>query len=320
MESLLRVGIIGLGQRWQRRYRPALAALGSRYQITAACDPVLERASQEARRLGCPAFTGPAELVQRKEVDAVLCLDPQWYRLWPVEVACQAGKPCLCCDSLERDEGHADRLCRLAEENRVLVLMGLPSRFQPAALALQELLNQRQAQVRLVLCTTAYAPEQPRPAAGFFPASLALLDWCTSLVEGAPVQILVSSLAGETLSTLLLRYADGQGVQICRYQVAGPQRPRRELQVITDRGTALVRLPQQVHWIDEHGRYAPRVSQGRPVEMVLLEQFHSAVVEGRPVMPDLAHVHRLLGWRRLALQSNLEGHWIDVAGEEHWNA
>jgi predicted dehydrogenase len=319
MGRLLRVGIVGLGQRWQRRYRQALAALNDRYQIAAVCDQVLECAAQEGRRLGCPSVAGPAELVQGKEVDAVLCLDPQWYRLWPVEAACQAGKPCLCCDQLERDEIHADRLCRLAEEKRVLVLMGLTSRFHPAALALKEMLDMRRAQVRLVLCSTAYSPGQRHPGAGFYPGSLALLDWCASLVDGIPVQLLGTSLAGETLSILLLRYNEGKGVQISRYQGTGPQRFTREMHVITDRGTAVVRLPRHVHWMDGHGMDVPRV-QGPPVAVTLLEQFHTAVTEGRPVMPNLAHVHRLLGWWRLAAQSNLEGRWIDVAGDEHWNA
>jgi predicted dehydrogenase len=315
--AVLRVGIVGLGPRWQRRYRPALAALVDRFQFSAVCDQVLERASLEGRRLGCAAVAGPAELAQRKDVDAVLSLDAQWFRLWPVEAACRASKPCLCCDTLERDEAHADRLSRLAQASRVPILLGLTSRLHPAARTLKDLLSTRQAQVRLVRCSTAIPVAGPRQAV---PCSLALLDWCTSLIEGTPSHVFGAALADEAISTLLLRYANGKAVQITRYQATGPKRRTRELQVITDRGTALVRLPAQVRWTDEQATYLPCVQENRAVEQTLLEQFHAAIRTGQPVVPDVAHVHRLLGWRRLGIQSILEGRWIEVAGEEHWDA
>src|SRR5262249_43309385 len=49
----LRVGIIGLGVRWRKRYRPALTALRDRFTVTVVCDQVHQRTAAEAKRLGC---------------------------------------------------------------------------------------------------------------------------------------------------------------------------------------------------------------------------------------------------------------------------
>jgi len=313
----LRVGIIGLGRRWHQRYKPALLALGDRYQISAVCDQVAERGNREGRRLGCPSLAGPAELMQRRDTDALLLIDPQWYRLWPVEAACRLGKPCFCSDALERDDAHADRVYRQVRDSGVLVSMALPFRSTPAALTLQELLGKRGAEVRLVQCSTAHAFPRRQSAgqagpAMALPCSLALLDWCTSFLAGTPSHILAAGLPGNSLSTLLLRYGDGRAVQITRHQAPAPMRVLRRLQVITDRGSALVRLPAHIHWSDSQGMYLPRPRQRPPAEQVLLEQFHRAVTQGNSMTPDIAHVFRLLGWWRLAVRSLREGRWLEV--------
>src|SRR5262245_53517333 len=101
MSQPLRVGVIGLGNRWQKRFKPALLALRRLYEIRAVCDQVPQEATRESRRLGCDAVTGITTLLESDDVDAVLLLDAQWFRLWPVEQACRFGKPVFCGLSLE---------------------------------------------------------------------------------------------------------------------------------------------------------------------------------------------------------------------------
>jgi predicted dehydrogenase len=311
----LQVGIIGLGRRWQQRYRPALLALRDRFRIAAVCDQVQERAALEARRLGCVAATGPMELLERRDTDAVLLADPQWYRLWPVEAACGRGKPVFCGDALERDEEKADALYEQVQQSGLPVMMALAPRYTPAAMKLRELLQQRGARADLVLCSVA-TRATPRQAAANppgdpLPFSLALLDWCTSFCPEAPSQVLAAGLPDGRLTTLLLRYRDGRAVQLNAYQ--GPSAPRAtQLHLLTDRGTALARLPGHVCWTDSEGRTLPRLGKAGSVVQTLLEQFHAAVTGGQPVTPDLAHAYRLLTWRRLAVRSFREGGWVDV--------
>src|SRR5207237_4199630 len=96
MSAPLRVGVIGLGPRWQRRYKPALLALRRMYEVRVLFDQIPQQATREARRLGCDAVTGITSLLESDDVDAVLLLDSQWFRLWPIEQACRCGKPVFC--------------------------------------------------------------------------------------------------------------------------------------------------------------------------------------------------------------------------------
>jgi predicted dehydrogenase len=317
----LRVGIIGLGRRWHNHYRPALLALRERFQISALCDQVQERAVLESRRLGCAAVAGPVELLERRDTDAVLLIDRQWHRLWPVEAASRLGKPCLCCDQLERDDGHADELHQQVQARGSVVMMAWPHLFTPAAATLRDLLDKRGARPQHVVCSV-FVPvaerrrrKEANDPARLGPVSLALLSWCTSLLAGQPACLLATALPDGALRTLLLSYNDGQTMLINHHAAAGPARGIR-LQVITDRGTIAVRLPYRVRWSDIRGRFVPRVVKGKPPVQRVLEQFHAAVTGSRPVVPDLAHAHRLLGWWRLAVRSQQNNQWIAIPGEQ----
>ena len=148
----LRVGIIGLGRRWQRRFEPALRALSDLFEIAAVCDQTPHQAAAEASRLRCPVAAGPSELIERGEVGAVLLLDLGWQRLWPIERAAAAGKPVFCLPSLEDDDANADRVAGRVEEAHLPVLMAVAAAFSPAAVHWPEL---RLGPVRLLVCESA---------------------------------------------------------------------------------------------------------------------------------------------------------------------
>jgi predicted dehydrogenase len=132
-------------------------------------------------------------------------------------------------------------------------------------------------------------------------------------VDGAPAQVLAAGLADGGLGTLLLAYGDGRAIQLNRYAALGPARGCR-LDVFTDRGSAVVRLPHRLRWADAEGQFRPRPAKCRPVAQTLLEEFHGAVAAGRTPFPDLAHAYRLLAWWRLGRRSLQESRWVDVPG------
>src|SRR5438309_1386478 len=129
MADLLRVGVIGLGRRWRKRYRPALRALRNRFTVLAVYDQVWARAAAEAKRLRCHTAGGPTALLERDDVDALLLPDKQWFGLWPVELASRFGKPVFCACPLESDAAHADAVVRKAEEGRLPVMVEMAPRF-----------------------------------------------------------------------------------------------------------------------------------------------------------------------------------------------
>src|SRR4029079_12874567 len=99
----LRVGIVGIGNSWETRYRPALRALSDRFEVRAICEQVGHRAESAAREFGAAAVHSFRALMARSDVDGVLMLDRQWYGSLPILAACDAGKAIYCAVPLETD-------------------------------------------------------------------------------------------------------------------------------------------------------------------------------------------------------------------------
>ncbi len=127
MPLRLRIGIIGLGRRWQR-FRPALHELRDRVLVRAVCDQRPIRAERAARELGCAAAAGPTDLLDRDDVEAALLLGAQWFGLWPLEQAARLGKPVLCAVPLSTDDAHADDVMRRVREAGLPVMAALAPR------------------------------------------------------------------------------------------------------------------------------------------------------------------------------------------------
>src|SRR4051812_30923238 len=221
MTNPLRIGVIGLGRRWRRRYRPALLALPERFRIQVVYDQVLQRALREAQQLSCAAAVGLTELFERDSVDAVLLLDPQWFGLWPLELACRAGKPVFCCIGLDRDDGHADALCQQVQASRLPVMVEMAPRQAPATARLRDLLATELGPARLVVCESiqpAGGPRQPpRRRSGLGSVGIPLVDWCTSLLGADPVRTQGDGVDALGLARLLLEFPDGRAAQITRW-------------------------------------------------------------------------------------------------------
>ena len=323
MEKILRVGIIGVGRRWQKRYRPALRTLRTALRISSVCDQVQERAAREAKRLGCSAAAGPTQLLERDDVDAVLLLSTQWFRLWPLEHACRLGKPVFCGCSLEWDDAYADALYRQIQERRLPVVMEMPLRSMPITARLRGLFGAELGAPRLLLCevvrsgkTTGGYPAVRMPdldpvADLLGGAGITLLDWCAGLLGGEPVNVSARSLPAVGFSSLFLEFAGGRGVQIVLHkqkrQRGVRERPAVRLRAQAERGWALVALPNQLSWSTRGGVQSHTLRNHRRLAAQLLEHF-CGVVRGRdPPEPAFEDVYRLLGWLRLAVRSRDEG-------------
>ena len=87
----LRVGIVGLGDAWETRHRPALRALSDRFDIKAICCEVAHLASQAARDFQAEAVDGYRSLCARQDIDAILMLSAEWYGPLPILAACEFG-------------------------------------------------------------------------------------------------------------------------------------------------------------------------------------------------------------------------------------
>ncbi len=322
MGERLRVGVIGLGPRWQKRYKPALRALRKQFELRALCGQVQHRAALEAKRLGCDAVDGPTQLLERDDVEAVLLLDTQWFRLWPVEQACRLGKPVFCCSSLELDDAHADVLHQHARASRVPVVMEMLPRFAWVSSRLRELFEGELGTPRLLLCNLTQARgslrhskrrQTSRLCELLGSAGITLVDWCLWLLGGKPQKVLATGSEGLGFGSVLLELSDGRAVQITRHRGPGPRRALR-LEVVTERSVATAQLPRQLTWITPDGQHSHRPVRPVPLGRVLLENFWQIVRGSIPAEPSLADAYRALGYLRAAAESWQQGRRITLAG------
>jgi len=281
----VRVGIIGLGRRWRKRYRPALRALADCFTIVAVCDQMRQKAKHVAKQLGCRAAAGPSQLLESADIDAILLLDAQWYGLWPVETACRYGKPVYCAVSPKRDQPHADAVCQKVHDSRLPILMEIAPRVAPATVRLQELIADRLGPARLLLCEQV--SQKPGRISG------ALLDLCAYLFNSIPVAARPTDV-GE-LSEMHLDFPEGRAARVSRW--SAPQvRPSIRLRAIAEQGTAWVELPHRVRWNDAEGWHAENLPRHSSVWQRLLERFHQAVSSGRLMHPSLDEAQRAMRW------------------------
>ena len=70
------VGIIGLGESWEKGHRPALRALSDRFEVRAVCAEVAHLAQQAAREFQAAEVDGFRALCQRDDIEAVLLFSP----------------------------------------------------------------------------------------------------------------------------------------------------------------------------------------------------------------------------------------------------
>ena len=298
----LRVGLVGLGPAWESRYRPALRALGDRYEVRAICEPVAHLASQAAREFNAAAVDGFRALTRREDVDAILMLSGHWYGALPVFAACDAGKAVYCATGLGMDHEEARRICQRVEQSGIAFMAELPRRHAPATLRLKELIATRLGPPRLLFCHTRVPAEDAASRKDCPPADnnnltnvVELVDWCRYVVGREP-----SSVTGvghfkqaETddfdYQMMSLDFSNGEvgrgataQISCGRYIPAAWHeavafRTPAALQVACENGIAFVDLPSSLTWFDKAGRNTESLESERPVGETMLAQFHRSV-------------------------------------------
>jgi len=331
----LRVGVIGLGDAWDSRHRPALRAMADRFEVRAVFDPVSHLAEQAAREFEATAVDSFRALAGRDDIDAVLLLSSEWFGALPILAACEYGKAVYCAAALDIDPDQAREVKERVETSGVAFMAEFPRRTMPATLRLKELIATRLGPPRLLYC---HARKRFDPAARRHPAAttfrypsgmrelMELVDWCRYVVGNEP-----TSVVG-------LHHCIGDLPDECDYQMVSPDfsavggpghgalahvsfgsylsaewpesvafRPPAALQVCCDQGVAFIDLPATLVWFDKAGQHIESLDSERPVGERLLTQFHRAVTSLIRKTSDLEDAYRALTIVRQARVSFRDG-------------
>lgn len=334
----LRVGLVGLGQAWEYRHRPALRSLSDRFEVRAICADVAHRAQQAAQEFGATAVDGFRALAQREDVDVVLMLARQWYGSLPILAACDAGKAVYSATGLELDPERARRIKERVDRSGVAFMAELPCRQSPATLRLKELIATRLGAPQLLFCHRrepaddgTVSTRRLREQTSVVHQLIELVDWCRYVVGREPASVVgvmqrtEPEQEEEGYQMMSLDFSDpdrpGSGpraqVSCGRYvpniwPEAVTFRPPAALQVLCEHGIAFVDLPSTLIWFDKAGRHLESLESERPVGEQLLAQFYRSVTSLVRNTASLEDLYRSLMIVLKARQSSEEGRRIEI--------
>lgn len=335
----LRVGLLGLGEFWETRYRPALRALGDRFRIQAVYSDVAHRADQVAREFDALPVDGFRALTARSDIDAVLMLASDWTGLLPLLAACESGKAIYCATVLDIDPGRAEEIKQRVEQAGVAFMAELPRRQTPATLRLKELIATRLGKPRLL-----FAHRRMREVCGNGRSRsphgnpetrelMELADWCCYVVGHHPESVYGVEHLTKTetrprdyhMMSLDFSPVDRPGTGALAHISCGRYfpatwheaitfRPPADLQVCCENGVAFIDLPATLIWFDEAGRHQESLESERPVGEQLLSQFHRAVTSLVRKTSDLDDAYQALHILTRAHRSFAEGRRVPLDG------
>jgi predicted dehydrogenase len=339
----LRVGLVGLGNAWEVRHRPALRALSDRFEVRAVCEPVAQRAEVAARDFSAEPVDGFRALVERADVDAVLVLSGQWFGALPILAACDAGKAVYCAAALDFDTEQAGLIKQRVEASGVAFVAEFPRRQAPATLRLKELIATRLGSPRLMFChqrvpTETHGTHGPRGLAKAVVSRthdlVELVDWCRYVAGSEATSVLGLSHVTQTdppqvdyeMMSLDFSGPEGPGTR-CTAQISSGRympacwpeavayRPPAALQVACEDGVAFIDLPSALVWFDKAGRHMESLDSERPVGEQMLSQFHRAVTSLVRNTTGLEDAYRAMLIVQHAHKSHAQGRRIGLSVE-----
>jgi predicted dehydrogenase len=303
----LKVGLIGLGDQWQTRHRPALKALSDRFEVRAVCCEVNEKSKMVAEEFGAVATDGFRALIEREDIEAVLALSPEWYGPLPILAACEAGKAVYSSAALDISPDQAQEIKDRIEKSGVAFMAELPRRHSPATIRLKELIATRLGKPRLMFCHERMPMESQSNSlrrGEYCPLVwrylMEQIDWCRYLV-GEEVKSVISAVHEQhddktdifyqMVSLEFCSYSEGENLAGVRPQAqlsVGHYIPQRwpdalsfkrpsSIQIVCENGVAFVDLPVGLTWFDEGGQHTESLDSERPVGEQMLLRFHRAV-------------------------------------------
>jgi len=128
----LGIGVVGVGE-MGKRHAENLRRLVPEARVVAVADAVATRAKQVAEELEIEhSFGSLEEMVQRKDIDAVLIATPDKFHAQGIRMAAGAGKDILCEKPLATDLADAHAALQEVARKSVRLQIGFMRRYDPA--------------------------------------------------------------------------------------------------------------------------------------------------------------------------------------------
>ena len=331
----LRIGLIGLGDSWQTRHRPALQILHERFDVRAVYTAVSKLGETCAREFQADLMDGYRAMVHRHDIDAVLVLQRSWHGWLPMLAAAEAGKAIYWAGEINLDPIHDEHVRSTIEKSGVAFMAEFPKRLAPATLRLRELIATQLGPPELIFChrrnqtnhslkDSVESNEIHQDDRSEF---IDLIDWCRYVVNREPSSIISASRptsqrthyrsismefpANSKGPAVTAQISSGDYIRSSWHEAIAFQ-PPSAMQICCKNGIAFVDLPSSLVWFDDAGRHLESLETEVPVGEQLLRQFHRTVMSLIRNMSDLNDVYRAAELYAAAIQSEKQGQLISV--------
>lgn len=324
----LRIGLIGLGDAWETRHRPALRMLHDRFEVRAVYSPVAKLAENSAAEFQADPTDGFRAMVSRCDIDAVMVLKRTWLGWLPMLAAAESGKAIYWAGDLDFDSDPSTNVRAAIERSGVAFMVEFPRRFAPATLRLKELIATRLGAPKLVFChRRTEAAKVANDNENLVQRDMVeLIDWCRYIVGTEPESVISSGVKPDEsgYQSLSLSFPGENEKPPVRAQIscgnyiqptwheAVSFRPPSAMQICCEHGVAFIDLPSTLVWFDNAGRHVESLETELPVGEQLLTQFHRSVTSLVRNISELNDAYRASSILAAAAQSNQEGRRINL--------
>lgn len=319
----IRLGVVGLGESWERRHKPALLRMSDKFEVRALYDEVAHRTRVQAAELECDAVDGFTCLIERDDVDAVYVLSTSWCGVEPVRAACRVRKPIFLARPFGPNTPYANDVIEALRSSGGRFMAEFPWRFYPAPIRLMELLASGLGSPQLAFCSQQLmVPDKgesllSRQEAESNDLMLHMADWlrfvfsCDPSMTRSSGEYRVSHGPSRGFETLVAEFG-GSGVgQATLQRFAQPHwteaanfhRPP-SFQVVAEHGMAFLEMPGEVTWFDQSGRHDESLEMDRPLGEMLADRFYRIIVHGLNPSPGLSDME----WARSMLLQARQPH------------
>jgi len=302
----IRLGVVGLGENWERRHKPALLRMSDKFEVRALYDEVAHRTRTQAAELECDAAEGFTCLIERDDVDAVYVLSTSWSGVEPIRAACHVQKPVYLARPFGSETAYADEAIEAIRSSGIRFMVEFPWRFYPATIRLMELLASGLGSPQLAFCQqTVLMPD--RNASAFVRQDsdlnnvmLFMADWLRFVFSRDPIATATIGTcklaAGPSrgFETLVAEFGEASVGQATLRRFVQPKwtdaagfRPPPSFQVIAEHGVAYLDMPGEVTWFDQSGQHDETHELDRPLGEMLADRFYRIVVHGLNPSPGL---------------------------------
>jgi len=159
MEISLRVGVVGLGVMGKNHAR--LYSELPNVELVGLCDTEEGLAENTAKQYRVRAFTNYSELL-KQNLDAISITVPTTLHKKMALDAIEKGISVLIEKPISDTMGNADEIIQAAKQKGVKLMIGHIERFNPAIMALKELINNKQLGDIISISTRRVGPNNPR--------------------------------------------------------------------------------------------------------------------------------------------------------------